>query len=281
VRDALAASTRFLLLGGGDPAVAAALDLLGFADEAAWRLQVDDEACAPGRTLAAIAQHWSLTGDLHAAIAAVPRIAALVPRLARPDDAADGSLGRAALPALADLLDAAGEPRAAADARAVAHRSGAEAPAGPDLEALLATASPTWTWSVAGRGHDLTANAALVTAVRHLLAGEEPGGLVLSPGVPEAWIGQGWEVHDLPTAEGRLGYAIRWHGDRPALLWDLEPRSGRPPARLRVPRLDPAWSSTERRGEALLAPSALPARPSQRRGLTIPVTIEPTRRGPR
>ena len=44
------------------------------------------------------------------------------------------------------------------------------------------------------------------------------------------------------------------------------------------PAFDPAWATIEPRGEALLAAVAVPERPSQRRGLTIPVTIEPTRR---
>ncbi|MEQ1785997.1 MAG: hypothetical protein ABL966_03005, partial [Acidimicrobiales bacterium] len=168
---------------------------------------------------------------------------------------------------------------AAADARALTGRV-AGAPVAPDLEALLAAASPTWTWPSAHTGHDVAANAALVLAVRALLVEEVGGGLALSPHVPEAWLGQGWEVHDLPTAEGRLSYAIRWHGERPALLWELEPHADRPPARLTMPGLDPTWATTEPRGDALLAEVAVPERPAQRRGLTIPVTIEPTRRGP-
>ena len=107
--------------------------------------------------------------------------------------------------------------------------------------------------------------------VRDLLVRDEPEGLALSPFVPEAWLGRGWEVHDLPTAHGRLSFAVRWHGERPALLWDLDGSA----VRLRAPALDPAWSSAERRGEALLGPVAVPERPTVRRGLTIPVTIEP------
>jgi hypothetical protein len=202
-----------------------------------------------------------------------------VSRLARVEDPADASAGHAALPAVADLLDAAGEARAAADVRALVALVPMAAPMGPDLDALLATAGPTWTWPGAGTGHDLGANAALVTAVRRLLVREVDDGLALSPGAPDAWLGQGWEVHDLPTAEGRLSYAIRWHGERPALLWELEPPPGRRPARLTVPNLDPAWSTTEPRGEALLAAVAVPERSPRRRGLSIPVTIEPVRRG--
>ena len=87
-------------------------------------------------------------------------------------------------------------------------------------------------------------------------------------------------MHDLPTAFGRLSFAIRWHGERPALLWELEPHADVGPVRLTTPALDPRWSTTEPRGEALLAPVPVPERPSQRRGLTIPVTIEPVRRRP-
>jgi hypothetical protein len=92
--------------------------------------------------------------------------------------------------------------------------------------------------------------------------------------VPDAWLGQGWELHDAPTSAGRLSYAVRWHGERPALLWHLEPHPGGPPPRLTAPGLDPSWSTTEVKGEALLAPLAQPDRPA-RRGLSMPVTIEP------
>jgi hypothetical protein len=84
-------------------------------------------------------------------------------------------------------------------------------------------------------------------------------GLALSSAVPDTWLGQGWEVHDAPTAHGRLSYAVRWHGERPALLWELTPHAAAngtapAPVRLTVPGLDPSWSSTELSGEALLAP---------------------------
>ena len=230
--------------------------------------------------LDAIGAHWSLTRDLDVARSAVPVVAALVARLARPDDAADAAVGVAALPSVAEMLDAVGEPRAATDVRAVAAFGPVAPTAVPDLEELLATASPTWTWPTDGDDLDVSANAALLTAVRRLLVREVEDGLVLSPAVPDAWLGQGWEVHDVPTAEGRLAYAIRWHGDRPALLWELQPVPGRRPARLSVPSLDPSWSTTEPRGETLLAAVAVPERPSGRRGLTIPVSIEPIRRGP-
>lgn len=278
LREAVAASTRFLLLGAPDPAVAAALDLMGFADEAAGALLSDPGALArtehPGSALHALAWHWALTCDGDAARASADLVAALVPALVR-SDAPDTALGRTALPLVAQLLEAAGEPLAASDVRAIPPASDAAASPEPDLEALLASASPTWTWPNGADGHDLAVNAAVVTALRGRLVREVDGGLALSPDVPEAWLGQGWEVHDAPTAHGRLSYAIRWHGERPALLWELEPHPGAGPVRLTVPGLDPGWSSSDAKGEALLAPVPVPERAARPRGLSIPVTIEP------
>lgn len=272
LRDGLAASTRHLLLAAAGPVDAEALDLLGFHWEAA-RLLAEGRSRAggpPGQGLAALARHWSLSRDAVFASAVVAEVAALVPALARTDPA-DREVGLGALAVVADLLSAAGEPAGATDARALA-RPGSPVAADPagDLRRLVDAASPTWTWAQPDDGP-----AALVRALRGGLLRDEPDGLSLAPAVPEAWLGQGWEVHDAPTAHGRLSYAIRWHGDRPALLWELAPHDAAGAVRLAVPVLDPAWSSTEPRGEALLAPVPVPARPSGRRGLSIPVAIAP------
>jgi hypothetical protein len=117
--------------------------------------------------------------------------------------------------------------------------------------------------------HDPKATAAFLVAVRSLLVVERgpfldhPDRLAVLPVVAADWFGQGLELHDAPTAFGRFGFAVRWHGDRPALLWELEAdRPGRP-FLIEAPGLDPAWSSTEAAGEALLAPfRPLPAEAS-------------------
>jgi hypothetical protein len=85
--------------------------------------------------------------------------------------------------------------------------------------------------------------------------------LALFSGFPPAWLGQSVEVHEAPTRFGRLSCALRWHGARPALLWDLQPPRGRPVPdglTLLAPALDPSWSTTEPRGDALLAEPAPP-----------------------
>lgn len=138
------------------------------------------------------------------------------------------------------------------------------------LRWLAAVAKGAVTWpevihpltegGVVGVGHDPVATAEALLAVRDLLAVVTPGGedVAITPVVPATWLGQSWEVHGLPTPAGRLGCAVRWHGDRPALLWELERHPGAGPLTVRAPGLDPEWSSTETSGEALLAPVAVP-----------------------
>jgi hypothetical protein len=115
-----------------------------------------------------------------------------------------------------------------------------------------------------GDGHHGWAAADFLTFVRNMLVREVPAGwhaegepesLALCTMIPDHWLGHGNEVHDAPTHHGRLSFAVRWHGERPALLWKLEPHPGAPPVRITAPGLDPSWSSSEPEGEALLAPA--------------------------
>ena len=76
--------------------------------------------------------------------------------------------------------------------------------------------------------------------------------------LPDTWLGQGIEVHDAPTHAGLLSFAVRWHGERPALLWELQPHDGVESIEMTAPGLDASWSSREPTGEALLAPVAPP-----------------------
>ena len=131
---------------------------------------------------------------------------------------------------------------------------------------VLSVAAPTWTWpevvhprtggGSAGDGHHLATGAEVLRFVRHLLVSEQLTGLALCGVYPPAWRGQGLEVHDAPTRFGRLSFAVRWHGARPALLWDLDRAGVAEPVELTCPGLDPTWRSTDVRGEALLSPPA-------------------------
>ena len=107
-------------------------------------------------------------------------------------------------------------------------------------------------------------------------------GDLLPGGIPASWLGANFEVHGVPTsARSTIGYAVRWHGDRPAVLWEQEGT----PVTLTASALDPHWSTTEATGEALWQPqsepgaasrSEPPAEPDTESGATPPApTVRP------
>jgi hypothetical protein len=146
-----------------------------------------------------------------------------------------------------------------------------------DPEAVLAVrwmldvGEPTWSWPTfvhprtgdgcGGDGHSPVSTSSFLRLVRHLTAIDDAESINILPAVPRDWLGQPIEVHDLPTQHGLLSFAVRWHGERPAVLWELAPHadasdlsgSSATPVRLRFGGLDPGWSTTEARGETLLA----------------------------
>ena len=76
--------------------------------------------------------------------------------------------------------------------------------------------------------------------------------LVVAPGFRPAWRGGPLAVYGLPTRFGPVSYAVRWHGARPALLWELDSRPGQGPVSVKAPALDKSWWSDQASGEALL-----------------------------
>jgi hypothetical protein len=139
------------------------------------------------------------------------------------------------------------------------------------LQWLVDVATPTFTWPEAihpqllggcmGDGHHGWAAADFLSFVRNLLVRETADGLALCSMLPDGWLDQVVEVHEAPTHHGRLSFALRWHGERPALLWDLQPHptaaaaavAAAAPITITAPGLDPSWSTQELKGEVLLA----------------------------
>ena len=89
--------------------------------------------------------------------------------------------------------------------------------------------------------------------IESILCAPSPSGgscSLLPRGIPRAWWGAAFESHGLVADPWRtVSFAVRWHGARPALLWET---SG--PAGLVVTAGDaaPGWHSTEAAGETLL-----------------------------
>ena len=113
----------------------------------------------------------------------------------------------------------------------------------------------------AGRGHDVVTGAAVLDALLALVVVDLSPTLAIVPVLPETWIGQNFEIDGMPTRSATLSFAVRWHGRRPAILWELTP-NGRPdgpsePIRLVAPGLDTGWSTTELQGDTLLGEVAM------------------------
>ncbi len=73
---------------------------------------------------------------------------------------------------------------------------------------------------------------------------------ILGRSIPQRWLGIDLEAHSLiADAERKVSCAVRWHGEHPALLWEVV---GPPGLHLSAGRFDPTWSSNASTGETLL-----------------------------
>ncbi len=94
-----------------------------------------------------------------------------------------------------------------------------------------------------------------VEALVDCLVTEAQDHLVIAPSMPDEWIGAPVDAHGLRTRHGVLSFSVRWHGTRPALLWDLHPAHADSPKQTSLRcGLDESWSSASPTGEALLKP---------------------------
>ena len=88
----------------------------------------------------------------------------------------------------------------------------------------------------------------LAWAERRLVLPSADGAALLPGGLPDGWAGEHFEVYSLPNgAGGTVSFAVRWHGARPAVLWEQTA----PATALRSPVLAPDWASADLTGETL------------------------------
>ena len=72
-----------------------------------------------------------------------------------------------------------------------------------------------------------------------LAVGADNTGVLLPRGIPDEWRGINFEAHGLCGPSGaRVGFALRWHGENVAVLWE----SSSPDVRL-VSGVDATWSN--------------------------------------
>jgi hypothetical protein len=148
----------------------------------------------------------------------VPEIATQLERLAR----AGTQILPGTVEAAARVLLCAGELRAVGDLRVMklppASSALNELPGEPGLV-------PSW-------------------VEQQLVISDEHSAEVMPRSFPAAWLGVDFEAHGLAIGLGSsLSFAVRWHGDRPALLWEVDG----PP----MPLTHGTWTTGQLTGEAL------------------------------
>lgn len=167
-------------------------------------------------------------------------------------------------------IEAALAERAATSAEMIGLSMGASSlrPFEP-IVPVRSLAGSTWRWQRSGCGDSPHGRAALFVGLTSLAAVEQAGtagttNIDLFAGATSRWLGQKVSFTSMPTIAGRLSAAVRWHGERAALLWEFEDDA---PAGVSTTafaitstRLDATFISHERSGEALLSvPEALVA----------------------
>ncbi len=242
--EALVAARCDLLLEGP---VGAADDPVGFLLDVAELVRCGDSAAA-----------WLL--DVVEPAERVAKHAAR--RGASDDDVADAL---AALGACRIVAVRAGDARAANDIDRTADRLASRHGA---LDASAGSAGAIASFADVRRGSSV---GRFVRSIERRIA---DGGRLLPGGIPTSWHGSNFEVHGVPTSPTTtVSFAVRWHGERPAVLWEQHSTNDSPMVLLSAPDVDPEWRTSDATGEALWpAPERERARPS----LSITVDRDPT-----
>ena len=199
----------------------------------------------------ALAHHAWVTADTIFAETFAPAAAGAVEaiiRTVRKDESLRSLLACAG--SLRALFITANDPRAAAQAKTMWERFGSPWP-------LPAAALPPLPASSSGGSFvpdDPLRLAAAIRAAVDDLAGVGPDGVVdLFAGFAPSWRGSSFEVRNVAVPGGRLSAAVRWHGQRAALLWEVD---GPHDVTITCRSIDPGGSAEGRRGDALLSSSA-------------------------
>ena len=73
---------------------------------------------------------------------------------------------------------------------------------------------------------------------------------IFGRGIPRLWLGANLECHRVAVGPlHTVSFGIRWHGEKPALLWEVSGPAG---VKLDAGLCDPTWTSVESTGETLL-----------------------------
>lgn len=238
--EALVAARCDLLLEGP---VGAADDPVGFLLDVAELVRCGDSADA-----------WLL--DVIEPAERVAKHAAR--RGASHDDVADAL---AALGACRVVAVRAGDERAAGDVDRTAGRLAAKH---GSLDATAGSAGAIVSFADVRRG---TSVGRFVRSIERRVA---DGGRLLPGGMPTSWHGSNFEVHGVPTSPTTtVSFAVRWHGERPAVLWEQHATNDSPTVELSAPDVDSHWRTSDATGETLW-----PAPERERARSSLSITVD-------
>lgn len=220
----------------------------GFIDDDRHGASATERALTSALLLDALCYHAWVSQDRTFAETLAPAASGLVEalvRAARKDEARQPLLASFGL--LAPLFRVAGDERAAKQAGNLWERSG-------HVGAMPVATLPPLPASSSGASffpdHPLRL-AAFARAAAGVVFSVAPDGVVdLFPGFTLDWRGTSFDARNITVADGRLSVGVRWHGSRPAVLWEF---TGSSAIALTCSSIDTAWEAFGRSGDALLA----------------------------
>lgn len=241
------------------PAAVLAAAELGFGRDAGRFFDLLDRCDDDAAVLRALAR-WAQLGEQGHQLDDLERILGRLARAAHEVDARGGRLAGAswlgdALVTLGGRLHQIDQPDVAVRIQGLLADLAHSEHAADRLAELAAEQDHRGVWA----GTPMRSAAAFARALRLVVAHDTGTELALLPEVPVAWRGRPIDVFDLPVATGTISFGLRWHGARPALLWEasLAPDA---PLHIHTPGIDPDFATSDRQGEALLADPGWPSR---------------------
>lgn len=230
------------------PAAITAMAECGFGADAP-RLFSDLDRLDDDPTLLAAVARWAQLGEATSQLDALDRIIGPVARAAHDAAARQSFSGPdwlpGALAALADRLDLIEQPDVAERVRSLAPTASPLA----EIDELLAKKSKL------GGLADPAVGSQLVLGVRSRLLSDRPGHLDLLPALPVAWRGRTIDALSVPIEGGTVSFGVRWHGPRPAVLWEVDHGDA---IRVTTSSIDADFGSSDASGETLLADPGWP-----------------------
>ncbi len=225
--------------------------LIGDALSAGSRSDIEASLHTTAAVIDALAHHAWVTDDAIFAETFAPAAAGAaeaIVKAARKDDRLRPLLASAG--SLRALFITGSDLRAATQAKAMWERFGSPWPLPPLPLPPLPASSAGGSFVP---DDPLRLAAAIRSSCDELASVGPDGSIDLFRGFDASWRGSSFDVRNVAVPGGRLSAAVRWHGQRAAVLWEVE---GPNDVTITCQSIDPSWSATGRRGDALLAASA-------------------------